>query len=150
MSGSKKKGQKPWVPCSTTQHSLAFCHNARLTRKPAPPMCRRKHSTPGNHACVHAPGLPQELLERNGTRTSLPAEPSPNPKDAGPIVRRLMGLPVTAGCDRDWDQTWVCSDASSTVMQGLDRCTTQEALTFFGVEHMPPKRSVHSPIVIYR
>ena len=46
-------------------------------------------------------------------------KPSPNPDDAGPIVLRRMGLPVTAGCDTAWDQTWVCSDASSTAMQYL-------------------------------
>ena len=45
-------------------------------------------------ACMH---LPQESLERDGTRISQPAKPSSNPEDVGPIVRRLMGLPV--GCD---------------------------------------------------
>jgi hypothetical protein len=25
-----------------------------------------------------------------------------NPGDAGPIVRRPMGLPITAGCDTAW------------------------------------------------
>uniref|UniRef100_A0A673XUI6 Transposase Tc1-like domain-containing protein n=1 Tax=Salmo trutta TaxID=8032 RepID=A0A673XUI6_SALTR len=39
--------------------------------------------------------------------------------DAGPIVHRPMGLPVTAGYDTAWDQTQVCRDASSTVMQCL-------------------------------
>ena len=34
-----------------------------------------------------------ESLERNGTRTSWPAKPSPNPDDAGPIAHHLMGLP---------------------------------------------------------
>jgi hypothetical protein len=47
----------------------------------------------------------QESLVRDGTRTSLPAKPSPNPDDAGPIVRRPMGLPVTVGCDRAWPRT---------------------------------------------
>ena len=28
--------------------------------------------------------------------------PRPNPDDAGPIVRRPMGLPITAGCDTAW------------------------------------------------
>ncbi|KAM9419583.1 alpha-2,8-sialyltransferase 8E-like isoform 2-T4 [Salvelinus alpinus] len=47
-------------------------------------------------------------LECDGTRTSRPAKPSPNPDDAGPIVRHLMGLPVTASCDTAWDRTQVC------------------------------------------
>ena len=45
---------------------------------------------------------PQELLVRDGTKTSLLAKPSPNPDDAGPIVPRPMGLPVVSGCDRSW------------------------------------------------
>uniref|UniRef100_A0A8K9VE35 Seizure related 6 homolog like n=1 Tax=Oncorhynchus mykiss TaxID=8022 RepID=A0A8K9VE35_ONCMY len=45
--------------------------------------------------------------------------PSLNPDDAGPIVRRPMGLPITAGWDTARDQTWVCNNASSTVMQCL-------------------------------
>ncbi|XP_029549967.1 neuroblastoma suppressor of tumorigenicity 1 isoform X1 [Salmo trutta] len=48
---------------------------------------------------VHAPGRHKESLERDGTRTFQPAKPSPNPNDEGSIVHRLMGLPVTAGCD---------------------------------------------------
>ena len=39
------------------------------------------------------------------------AKPPPNPDDAGPIVRCLMGLLVTAGCDTAWDRTRVCGDA---------------------------------------
>ena len=45
----------------------------------------------GDHVSVHAPSPSQELLEHDGTRTSQPAKPSPNPDDAGPIVRHLMG-----------------------------------------------------------
>ena len=52
-----------------------------------------------------APGPPQESLVRDGTKTSLLAKPSPNPDNAAPIVRRPMGLPVAAGCDRAWTQT---------------------------------------------
>ena len=47
------------------------------------------------------------------------AKPSPNSGDAGPIVCRPMGLPITAGCDTARDQTLVCSDASSNAMQCL-------------------------------
>ena len=56
---------------------------------------------------------------RDGTRTSLPAKPSPNPDDAGPIVRRPMGLPVAAGCDRAWTRTRISSGTASTAMQCL-------------------------------
>ena len=92
------------------------------------------HSQPGSqpHQCVggntvqlatevsmHAPIHHKEWLERNGTRTSQPVKPSPNPDDAGPIVHRFMGLPVAASCNTARDQTWICSDASSTVTQFL-------------------------------
>uniref|UniRef100_A0AAZ3REG4 C3H1-type domain-containing protein n=1 Tax=Oncorhynchus tshawytscha TaxID=74940 RepID=A0AAZ3REG4_ONCTS len=60
-----------------------------------------------------------QSLERNGTRTSWLAKPSPNPDNAGPIMRRLMGLPVAAVCNTAWDRTQVCSEASSTAMQCL-------------------------------
>ena len=43
--------------------------------------------------------------------------PNLNPDDAGPIVLRPMGLPITAGCDTAWNRTRVCSDAPSTDMQ---------------------------------
>uniref|UniRef100_A0A4W5PN94 Protein kinase domain-containing protein n=1 Tax=Hucho hucho TaxID=62062 RepID=A0A4W5PN94_9TELE len=52
------------------------------------------------------------------TMTAYPGKnPSTNP--AGPIVRRPMGLPFTAGCDTARDRTRVSSDASSTEMQSL-------------------------------
>ncbi|XP_064879539.1 upstream stimulatory factor 1-like isoform X4 [Oncorhynchus nerka] len=39
---------------NTTQPSrTASSHNAHLTRKPAAPMCRRKHRTPGDRVSVH-------------------------------------------------------------------------------------------------
>ena len=41
---------------------------------------------------MHALGPPHESLERNGI--SRPAKPFPNPDDAGPIIRSLMGLPA--------------------------------------------------------
>ena len=43
----------------------------------------------------------------------------PNPNDVESIVRRPMGLPITGSCDTAWNQTRVCSDASSTEMQSL-------------------------------
>ena len=56
---------------------------------------------------------PQESLVREGTGTSLPAKPSPNPIDVGPIVCRPMGLPV--GCDR----ARISSGTARTAMQCL-------------------------------
>ena len=40
-----------------------------------------------------------------------------DPNDNGAIVRRPIGLPITAGFDAARDQTRVCSDTSSTEMQ---------------------------------
>ena len=74
---------------------------------------RRPKSAPQAAEVSH-----KESLEHDGTRKSRPAKPSPNPDDAGPIVRRLMGLPVTASCDTAWDRTRVCSD----------RCAPQNAV----------------------
>jgi hypothetical protein len=51
-------------------------------------MCQRKHRTPGKRVSVHC-ARPATGVH-NGTRTSLPAKPSPNPDDAGPIVRQLV------------------------------------------------------------
>ena len=68
-------------------------------------------------ACT-APGLQQESLECNGTRTFLLDKPSPNPDDAGPIVHHPMGL--------------LDSNPESLVAQlalrcsALDHCTTRE------------------------
>ena len=67
-----------------------------------------------------APGPPQESLVCNGTRTSLPAKPSTNPDDAGPIVRRPTGLPVAAGGDRAWART------QNLWWHSLDHCATHE------------------------
>ena len=41
------------------------------------------------------------------------------PSDAGPIVRRPMRLPITAGCDTARIQTRDCSDTSYTDTQCL-------------------------------
>ena len=57
-------------------------------------------------ACI-ALGPPQESLVHDETRTSLLAKPSPNSDDAGAIVRRPIGLPVTAGCDSAYDTVLV-------------------------------------------
>ena len=42
-----------------------------------------------------------------------------NPDDTEPIVRRPMGLPITAGCNTGRIRTRDCSDASCTEMQCL-------------------------------
>jgi hypothetical protein len=49
---------------------------------------------------------------------------NPNPDDAGPIVCRPMGFPITAGCDTAWNRTRVSSDAASTDMQWLEHWTS--------------------------
>ena len=59
---------------------------------------------------------PQESLVRDGTRTSLPTKPSPNPDNAGQIVHCLMGLPVVASCHTARDRTRICSDTPSTAV----------------------------------
>jgi hypothetical protein len=93
-----------------------------LTHYPVNPVaCRTnelEETTTGDlkSAYMH-PGRHKESLEHDGTGTSQLAKPSPNPDDAGPIVRRLTGHPVAAGCNTAWDQTQICCDASSTVMQ---------------------------------
>ena len=58
--------------------------------------------------------LEQILIYNDG----LP-RPNPNPDDVVPIVRRLMGLPITASCDTAWNWTRVCRDASNTEMPYL-------------------------------
>jgi hypothetical protein len=96
-----------WEPCvlrNTTQTSRTMTQ-CPSNPKPAAPMYRRKDRTPGDRVSVHCPGPPQESLVHDETRISLLAKPSPNPDDAGPIVRLPMGLLVTAGCGRAWTQT---------------------------------------------
>ncbi|XP_045570056.1 uncharacterized protein isoform X2 [Salmo salar] len=44
---------------------------------------------------------------KNKLLFTLTAYPRPNPDDAGPIVRRPMGLPIMAGCDTAWLLTLV-------------------------------------------
>ena len=58
-------------------------------------------------------------MVHDGTRTSPTAKPTSNPADAGPIVRRPMGLPVAAGCDRAWTRTRISSGTASNAMQCL-------------------------------
>uniref|UniRef100_A0A8C8IGJ7 ATP-binding cassette sub-family F member 2 n=1 Tax=Oncorhynchus tshawytscha TaxID=74940 RepID=A0A8C8IGJ7_ONCTS len=75
------------------------------------------------------PARHKESLERDGTRTSRPAKPSPNPDDTGPIVCRLMGLPVVASCDTSWDQTRVeffPSRSSATMPSDLAKKKAQK------------------------
>ena len=104
-----------------------------------------------------APGPPQESLLRDGTRTSLSAKPSPSPDDAGPIVRRPMGLPVVAGCDRAWTEPGSLVAQLALRCSSLDHCTTWEAHTIQSLvrfstiyEHIAIKGQVichtHEPI----
>ena len=78
------------------------------------------------------------------------ANPSPKPDDAGPIVRRPMGLLITSGCDTAWEQTRVCSDASSTVMQCLwPLCHTGGKVNFKVICHTSLKVSVCDKANLY-
>jgi hypothetical protein len=47
----------------------------------------------------------------------MTAYPEPNLDHAGLIDP--MGLPITAGCDTAWNQTRVCSDASSSALDDV-------------------------------
>jgi hypothetical protein len=64
-------------------------------------MCRRKHLTTGDRSQLAGA---QPITRCDGRHCHW---------------AKLMGFPVTATCDTAWDQTWGCSDASSTAMQGL-------------------------------
>ena len=53
--------------------------------------------------------------------------PRPNPYDAGPIVRRPMGLPIMAGYDTDWNRTRVSVVTPQALRcSAFDRCATRE------------------------
>ena len=54
-------------------------------------------------AC-RCPAHHKESLERDEPSKAPPAKPSNTPDEAGPIVHRPMGVPVTAGCDTAWDR----------------------------------------------
>jgi hypothetical protein len=90
------EGQEPCVLRNTTQPS----RTAQLTRKPAAPMCQRKHHTPGDRVSVHCARPATGVASVRWDKTSLPAKPSAKSDDAGPI-----GLPVGAGCNRAWTRT---------------------------------------------
>ena len=51
----------------------------------------------------------------------------PNPDDAGPIVRRPMGLPTMASYDTAWSRTRVSVVTPLALRcSALDRCATRE------------------------
>jgi hypothetical protein len=66
--------------------------------------------------CIWLAHRRTESLERDDPSKAPPAKPSPNSDDAGPIVRRPIGLQILAGCDTTRDRTQVCCDASSTAL----------------------------------
>ena len=87
---------------------------------------------------IHPPdrcGISKKLIRKHDHYTSAPCAGDkrplkcavvshntmllPTPVDAGPIVRRHMGLPIMAGCDTTWFRTRDCSDTSCTEMQCL-------------------------------
>ena len=96
------EGREPCVPQNTTP-TKPHCF---LTPRSQPHQCVGGNTVQlATVSVCTAPGPPQESLVCDGTRTSLPAKPSPNLDDAGPILRCPMGLPVAAGCDRAWTRT---------------------------------------------
>jgi hypothetical protein len=65
------EGREPCVLRNTTQQSrTASWHNAYLTWKPATPMCRRKHRTPGDRVSLH---YAQPATGVAGARWDIPA-----------------------------------------------------------------------------
>ena len=92
----------------TQPNQAASWHNAHPTRKPAAPMCQRKHRKPSDLVSVHcaqpATGVASARLDKD-----IPAGPAGqtlhSPDDAVPIMRRPMSLPVAAGCGRAWAWT---------------------------------------------
>ena len=73
------------------------CQAVQCTLNPEASRTNVSEETPYTwRPCQRACARPatQESLEHDGTRASLPAKPSPNPEDAGPILRLLTGLPV--------------------------------------------------------
>jgi hypothetical protein len=89
-------------------------------RKPVAPMCQGKHNTPCDRVSVHSARLATGIASAQWDKTFLPAKPSPNPDDAGPIVHRLMGV-LVAG--RAWTQTHKSLVAQLALRCGaLDHC----------------------------
>jgi hypothetical protein len=112
------EGRKPCVLWNTTQPSrTASWHNSHPTRKLATPMCRRKHHTPGDLVSVHCAWPDTGVASARWDKDIPAGQTLPNQDKSWPIVRRPMGLPVTAGCDRAWALR--CS--------ALDHCATREA-----------------------
>ncbi|XP_064871754.1 dual specificity mitogen-activated protein kinase kinase 5-like [Oncorhynchus nerka] len=85
------------------------------------PCVFRFGTQPNQTTLLLAPGPPQESLERDGSRTSLPVKPSPNPDDAGPNVRHPMGFPVAA-----WLRQSLDSNPESLVAQLALRCRASD------------------------
>jgi hypothetical protein len=68
----------------------------------------------------------------------------PNPDDAGPIVKRPMGLPITAGCDTAWNQTRVAVVTTLVLRcSALDRCATREPQDMYSYKLDESLLSVH-------
>ena len=80
-------------------------HNAQLTRKLAAPMCRRKCHAFGDSVSMYCARPPTGVASARWDK-----------------VRRPMGLPGAADCDRAWTLTRISSGTA------LDNCTTLKAL----------------------
>ena len=57
--------------------------------------------------------------------------PGPKPANAGPIVRRSMGLPIPAGCDRGWIRPRASVVTPPALRcSALDRWATRETFSW--------------------
>ena len=91
------KGRESCILQNTTQPSrTAAWHNAHPTRKPAAPMCRRKHRTPGNRVSVHC-ARPATVGWPVGISLSHRALGTPSAVHAD-TVARCTAFPLTHWC----------------------------------------------------
>jgi hypothetical protein len=100
----------PVTSCPITQQITPFCTQYSVHLNSRIGIARNLATV---SACT-APSPPQESLVHDGTRTSLPAKPSPNPDDFGPIVHRPMGL---AAATEPGLEPRISSGTESTAMQ---------------------------------
>uniref|UniRef100_A0A8C7N3V2 Membrane-associated phosphatidylinositol transfer protein 3 n=1 Tax=Oncorhynchus kisutch TaxID=8019 RepID=A0A8C7N3V2_ONCKI len=89
--------------------SLQFGHRARPKKLSSVRMVLKK----GSFGLSAKPDFLCKRTHLRRTMISLPAKPSTNPGDAGPIVSCPMGLPGAADCDRAWTRTRISSGTAS-------------------------------------
>jgi hypothetical protein len=79
---------------------------ARLTQKPAAPMCRRKHCTPGNRVSLHAPGPAHHRSLQSAIGQGHPGRPNP------PLTRMTLGQLCVA--------SWVSRSRPAATQPGIE------------------------------